>query len=282
MPTASVFRLGRSEMKKDILSVTVESIDPEIHRNQELQACRIAYLGVENAAEPQLRWFCTGILGLPAAWTPYVAMALWKTNSKGELAWKSAKHPFGLLATATRRAVLRWNPVLLFGTDTDLVFRPQERAVSTLRLGIAEDSGWRDDPLGYLHERAYGRQRDDESCAPWQELRSPWKWAISEELYLDPPRDGLRYDWTLIGYRAGLPDDEIELLKARCRGFTRANADKHLRWPEHQVQAVWRRLSRHLDDDELVQRLEKVLTGELTGPPVEKKSVENSAEYVPN
>jgi hypothetical protein len=257
-------------MKRDVISVSVEPIDPELYRRQELQACEAAWIGLQNNAEPQLRWFCTSILHLPPTWTPYVGMALWKPDSKGEPAWKSAEHPFAVLATVTRRAVLRWNPVLLFGANTDRVFRPQERAISTLRLGIAEDSDWRDDPFGYLAYRWYDGRDEEE--------RDPWKWAISEELYLHPPQDGLHFNWTLIGYRAGLPDDEIALMKARCRGFTRVTADKHLGWPEHRVQAVWRRLTRHLDDDELVRRLEKVLTGEITEPP--EKNLWKTSENV--
>jgi len=148
-------------VKKDILSISVEPIDPKLYRGQELTACEVAYLGIEDGTEPLLRWFCTNVLGLPPAWVPYVAMAMWRPDSKGELAWRSAEHPFAFLATVTRRAVIRWNPELFFGVDADKVLRPRERAVSTLRLGIPEDSDWREDPLAYLSHRHYGELRDE-------------------------------------------------------------------------------------------------------------------------
>jgi hypothetical protein len=254
-------------MKRDTLSVSVEpAVAPELYRGQEVTACEIAYNAVQNGMEAPLRWFCTSILGFPSTWTVYLAMALWKPNSSGELTWRSAEFPFAFLATATRRTVLRWNPVLIFGSDADKVDHPKERAVSTLRLGVPEDSGWRDDPLGYLCYQYYGPHyvpdgREDVTEGNW------WLWQIADDLRLNPPVDGLLYDWDRIGYRTGLSADEVLLMKARCKGFTRSTAERYLHWPEHKVQAVWRRLNRHLDDPFTLDRLEKVLVGEIVEPP---------------
>jgi hypothetical protein len=254
-------------MKRDILSESIEpAVMPATYRGQELTVCEIAYDAVQNGMEVQLRWFCTSILGFPSTWTPYLAAALWKPNSSGELAWRAAEYPFAFLATATRRTVLRWNPVLIFGCDADKVDHPKERAVSTLRLGVPEESGWRDDPLGYLCYQYYGPQyvpdgREDETEGRW------WLWRIADDLCLRPPVDGLFYNWDRIGYRTGLSQDEVSVMKARSKGYTRTTAERYLHWPEHKVQAVWRRLNRHLDDPLILDRLERVLVGEITEPP---------------
>jgi len=248
-------------MRRDILSVTVEPLNPAVVRGQRLVACELAYAAANNGEEAPLRWFAISMLGLPSTWACMVAMAIWKTDAAGALGWREAENPFGYLRVAARRTALRWNPELVFGCETDRVLRPMERAVSTLRLRLPEDSEWSGDTLGYLAYNAYPEHPGDTDTS------LHFGFYIVPELCLDPPRDGLRYDWDKIGERAGFDIDEIALLKARFRRVTRSAAGRFLGWPDHKVQAIWRRVNRRLDDDQVIERLELVLTGKITEVP---------------
>jgi hypothetical protein len=248
-------------LKRDILSVTVEPIDPTIARNQKLTACEVAYAALMNSEEPPLRWFTSSLLRLPVTWTPMAAIALWKPAEDGSLAWREARNPFAILRVIARRTAVRWRPELVFGCDADRVHHPRERAVSTLNLRVPEDARWGpDDVLGYFAFHNAASYGDD---SPEDDFR----FYIIPELCFDTPRDGLYYDWDTIGQRAGLDADEVALLKARFQNYTRTTVGRFLKWDEHKVQAVWRRVNRRLDNEKVLHRLELVLTGHITEPP---------------
>src|SRR5580700_7943122 len=141
-------------MRKDIISVSVEPLDPELIRAQKLAACELTYRALVNADEPPLRWFTVTVLHLPATWTYIVGMALWKPDSTGALAWRAATNPFAMLRVIARRTALRWQPELVFGRNADKVLHPLERAVSTLKLRVPEDGERYEDVLGYWSWRS--------------------------------------------------------------------------------------------------------------------------------
>ncbi len=70
-------------------------------------------------------------------------------GARGKLGWRSANNPFGWLRVVARSR-RKWQPELLFGCNADRVFRPLERAVSTINLGTPEDIEMADEPIGYL------------------------------------------------------------------------------------------------------------------------------------
>lgn len=258
-------------MKRDIVSVSVETLDPTIIRNQKLTACEMAYVALMNADEPPLRWFTISMLRLPATWMYIVGMALWKPDTKGALAWRAATNPFAMLRVIARRTALRWQPELVFGCNADKVLHPCERAISTLKLRVPEDGEMQEDVLGYWnwHSGAATRRNGH----PWRqypdwEPEDDLKFYITEELCFNPPRDGLHYDWDTIGARAGFNTEETALLKGRFKGYTRTGIGRFLGWDEHRVQAVWRRVNRRLDDDNMLHRLELVLIGDIKEPPL--------------
>lgn len=267
-------------MDKTILSVSVQPINPDIVRGQKLAACEIAYCALMNRDEPPLRWFTTSMLRLPATWTHVVGMCLWKPNSKGVLGWKSADNPFGYVRVAARLTALRWNPELVFGCNAERVLHPKERNFSGLKFKLPEDSGMAGEPIGHLawHGAAAtkrngrrSRQLCDDPYNPRESPDDELQFYIIPELCFESPREGLYYDWDTIGSRAGLDVEEVALLKARFQGYTRTTLGRFLKWDEHQVQAVWRRVNRRLDDKQVLRRLEKVLVGEKPDSVEERK-----------
>jgi hypothetical protein len=107
--------------------------DTTLHR-QELQACEIAYQGIESHEECILRWFTTEVLKYPPEWSAMVCMALLEKNKAGNLRWREAKKsPLGLVSTITWRAAWKWHPELHFHGDekrTAQATRPFETNLS--------------------------------------------------------------------------------------------------------------------------------------------------------
>jgi|SRR5581483_11063849 len=251
----------------------------DVIRSQRIQACEVGYAAImggealSSANEAPLRWLTTSMLRLPSTWTYMVGMCLWKPDSTGVPGWRKSDNPFGYLRVAARRTAMQWNPELVFGYNAEKVLRPLERAVSTLNLGVPEEADYPEDALGYYAwqggaaTRRNGRRCRQQQDDQWNDPPDDLEFYIIRELVFDPPREGLCYDWDTIGVRAGFSSEEIDLLKARFKNYTRTTAGRFLKWDEHRVQSVWRRVNRRLGDRRMLDRLESVLIGKITEAP---------------
>ncbi len=70
-------------------------------------------------------------------------------------------------------------------------------------------------------------------------------------------------------------------MKARFLGNHRSEAGRDLGWEDGRVEPVWRRVNRHLDHPKVLNRLERVLTGEIITPLPRRKSETSPGKMSP-
>jgi hypothetical protein len=117
------------------------------------------------------------------------------------------------------------------------------------------DSDWRykDNPYAYLRDVAIKRYRKDSDEEP---LLLKTERFVSLDVATNPVESVLTgFDDRLVeheialdlahaGKEANLSPDQLRLIDARCRGYTRREVGAYLGWDQRKVEAEWRALTR--------------------------------------
>jgi hypothetical protein len=248
-----------SALVKELISPM--SFYEDLVREQRLQVCELALRALEEHDESMLRWFTTEILHFSKAWTHIVCLALFDKSKTGELRWRVARNPLGLVRDIAWRTALSWNPDLIFGNRASWARSGGRELLMTDAVAAVlarhSDSGnsYQDavDLLSYASDDtyyydAYTELQDQLDDAVY--LKSDQAIVVSEGGEDDEECHIIRlqYDWDEIGRRIGLDESQTLVMKARASGITRAEMGKHLGWLDHTVQAVWRSIHRYLSD----------------------------------
>jgi hypothetical protein len=212
---------------------------------QQREACELAYAAFSTGQlnDAMLKWFVEQ-LHYPTEWSTFVFMALIDRNRKtGELRWREARRPFGLISKITYAAALYWRPDLVFHnrTDVDVDVKAinsghgRPASIEELRrpkgkkaAGVALKT--RQDVVDYYQNVHWdSSDYDDEDCAMW--------FDVAEH------GDGIV---TSACRALGFDDDEAQIAVWRfIHRLSRRDIGGH--WDERRAERVWRRVSRRFE-----------------------------------
>ena len=173
---------GGSQPSVVVNSETVSDYTDDLQRQQQLQACEVAFAAISTPdAIATLRWFTADVLKWPPAWTEMTMLALLEKNKAGELRWRLAKKPFSLLGTIMAHAAWHWRPELHFHGDEDVAERVMRREVafSTLERNAADH---------FSCEGDYRNAALDDFAFLGRPRSNPASWTIRVAAEEDPDR----------------------------------------------------------------------------------------------
>ena len=252
-------------------------------RNQQIQACDIAFAAMENRDEQVLRWFTRDVLHVAVELTPMVCLALWEKNKAGEYYWRGSRYPLAYLRTLALRTAAKWkrDPIMegsvrgkAATAGAGISRSPYTKSFDPSRLKEGYDfegMDWHDAVIEYYTFKSYEAWGDNEDLFHFlNTIDEKFLSKESDQLsdWFPLSKRGSEYDWEAIGKELGFDEDETALLKARANRITREQMASRLLWTENKVEAVWRRVNRKLDKPELAEKAkQKLVTRRSFAPP---------------
>ena len=214
---------------------------------QQRHACELVYAALDAGQHSDgiLKWFIVEQLKRPEEWAAFVFMALLDKNKRGELRWKVARRPFGIISKITYAAALYWRPDLVFHNKTDVdvdlkaiksgIGRPPSadelrRPQGIKAKGIALKT--QQDVIDYYQNQS-GYSVDDGD-------------GYSEDtMWFDMDEHGPR-SLTSACREVGFDDEEIQVAIWRfIHRLSRRDLSQY--WDERRAERAWRRVSRRFE-----------------------------------